>query len=58
MRAQSFAAKLIGSSQPIYDRGSSPRSGAGSIKCIQNDISLTALLTRPCSSAKLNFDEW
>lgn len=58
MRAQSFAGKLIGSSQPIYDRGSSPRSGAGSIKCIQNDISLTALLTRPCSSAKLNFVEW
>lgn len=58
MRARSFAAELIGSSQPIYDRGSSPRSGVGSIKCIQNDISLTALLTRPCSLAKLNFDKW
>lgn len=55
---RSFAVELIGSSQPIYDNGSSPHSGAGSIKCFQNDISLMALLTRPRSSAKLNFDEW
>lgn len=56
MRARSFAAELIGSSQPIYDRGSSPRSGVGSIKCIESNISLTVLLTCPRSSAKLNFD--
>lgn len=58
MRARSFAVELIGSSQPIYDRGSSPRSGVGSIKCLQNDISLTALLTRPSSLAKLNLNKW
>lgn len=49
MLARSFAVELIGSTQPIYDRGSSLRLGAESIKCIQNDISFMALLTRPHS---------
>lgn len=50
--------QLFSSSHQIYDCGPSPRLGTGSIKCIQNDISLTALLTSLRSLAKLNFDEW
>lgn len=55
MRARSFAAELIGSSQLIHDRCFSPYAGVGRIKCIQNGVSLM-LFTHPL--VKLNFDKW